>query len=107
MLDSTSAPGAAVVRTMPAALSPEGLWSGTSCWLIVLFGRNIVDGAVCRAGRFKIIISKLTALEREATRIEGERAARVSTIARTRGSISKVELQIIQIDKDLSSEVIK
>ncbi len=95
MPDSTSAPGAAVVRTIPAALFPAGLWSGTGSWHIVLFGRNIVDGAVCRAGRFKIIISKLTALERVATRIEGERAARISTIARARGRISKVELQIL------------
>ncbi|MCC2098339.1 MAG: HlyD family type I secretion periplasmic adaptor subunit [Hyphomicrobiales bacterium] len=52
-------------------------------------------------------ISKLTALEREATRVEGERAALVSSIARAKGRISEVELQIIQIDKDLSSEVAK
>jgi HlyD family secretion protein len=52
-------------------------------------------------------ISKLTALEREATRIEGERAQLISTIARARGRISEVGLQIIQIDKDLASEVAK
>jgi HlyD family secretion protein len=52
-------------------------------------------------------ISKLTALEREATRVEGERAQLTSLIARTKGRISETNLQIIQIDRDLASEVAK
>ena len=50
-------------------------------------------------------ISKLTLLEREATRLEGERGKLVSAIAQTKGKISEIELQIVQIDQDLSSEV--
>lgn len=52
-------------------------------------------------------ITRLTALQREATRVEGERAKFVSTIARAKGKIAETELQIIQIDRDLASEVAK
>lgn len=50
-------------------------------------------------------ITKLTALEREATRLEGERASLTANIAQARGRISELELQIIQISRDLASEV--
>jgi HlyD family secretion protein len=73
---------------------------------IVLIKREL-EGTRKLWAKNLVPISKLTALEREATRIEGERAALVSTVARARGRISEVELQIIQIDKDLSSEVAK
>jgi HlyD family secretion protein len=52
-------------------------------------------------------ISKLTALEREATRIEGERGQLVSAIARVGGQIAEIQLQIGQIDRDHASEVAK
>lgn len=52
-------------------------------------------------------ISKLTALEREATRLEGERAQLQSVLAQSKGRIAETELQVIQIDHDLSSEVSK
>ena len=50
-------------------------------------------------------ITKLTYLEREATRLEGERAQLVSGGAQALGKISETELQIVQIDRDLASEV--
>ena len=50
-------------------------------------------------------ISKITALEREATRLEGQRAQHVTRIAATRGRIAETHLQIIQIDRELASEV--
>jgi HlyD family secretion protein len=50
-------------------------------------------------------ITKLTQLEREAARLEGERGQFVSTMAQARGKIAEIELQIMQIDRDLSSEV--
>ena len=49
---------------------------------------------------------RLTELEREAARLEGERAVDRAT-AQAKGKISETELQIIQIDQDLSSEVAK
>ena len=50
-------------------------------------------------------ISRLMSLERDAARLKGERAQSVAAIAQSRGKIGEIELQIIQIDQDLSSEV--
>lgn len=52
-------------------------------------------------------INRLTILEREAARLKGELAQSVASSAQVRGKISEIELQIIQIDQDLSSEVAK
>jgi HlyD family secretion protein len=50
-------------------------------------------------------LPRLTALEREAARLKGELGQSISTTAQSRGRISEIEQQIIQIDQDLSSEV--
>ncbi len=52
-------------------------------------------------------INRVTALERDATRIEGERGQLLASVAQAKGKTSETELQIIQIDQDLSSEVAK
>lgn len=52
-------------------------------------------------------INRLMALEREAARLTGERAQSVFAMAQSRGKISEIELQILQVDQDLSSEVAK
>lgn len=52
-------------------------------------------------------IQRLTALERDAARIEGELGQLVASVAQTKGKISETNLQIIQIDQDLRSEVAK
>lgn len=54
-----------------------------------------------------IPISRVTQLEREATRLKGERGQLIASIAQAKGRISETELQIIQIDQDLRSEVAK
>ena len=54
-----------------------------------------------------IQINRLTILEREAARLKGELAQSVASSAQVRGKVSEIELQIIQIDQDLSSEVAK
>jgi HlyD family secretion protein len=54
-----------------------------------------------------IQMSRLTVLEREAARLKGELAQSMASSAQVRGKISEIELQIIQIDQDLSSEVAK
>lgn len=51
-----------------------------------------------------VLKSKLTEYEREATRIEGERAQLVSSMAQAREAIAEVELQILQLDKEFSSQ---
>lgn len=50
-------------------------------------------------------LQRLTQLEREATRLDGERGQLIAAGAQARGKISELELQIIQIDQELSSEV--
>jgi HlyD family secretion protein len=52
-------------------------------------------------------LTRLTQLEREATRVEGELAQLIAAVAQTKGKIAETELKIIQIDQDLSSEVAK
>jgi HlyD family secretion protein len=52
-------------------------------------------------------LTKLTELERASARLEGEAAQLIAQTAQVAGKISETELQIIQIDRDLSSEVAK
>lgn len=50
-------------------------------------------------------ITRLTALERDAARLEGERSQLAGMVAQAKGKIAEIELQIIQVDQDLRSEV--
>ena len=50
-------------------------------------------------------ITRVNSLKREETRLRGERGQLISTIAQAKGKISETELQIMQIDQDLRSEV--
>ena len=52
-----------------------------------------------------IQLTRLTTLEREAARLEGERGQLVASVAKAKGAIAEIELQIIQIDQNLRSEV--
>jgi HlyD family secretion protein len=60
-----------------------------------LYSRNLVQ------------LTRLTQLERETARLNGERAQLVAAAAQAKGKISEISLQIIQIDQNLSSEVAK
>src|SRR6202045_3339175 len=52
-------------------------------------------------------LSRLTTLERDTARLNGERAQYVASRAQAKGKITETELQIIQVDKDMVSEVSK
>jgi HlyD family secretion protein len=52
-------------------------------------------------------LNKLTALEREAARLEGERGQLLSSVAQAKDKITETQLQVIQIDQDLASDVAK
>jgi HlyD family secretion protein len=52
-------------------------------------------------------LARLTALQRQAAQLDGERSQLASAIAETRSKISRAQLQIIKIDQDLRSEVMK
>jgi HlyD family secretion protein len=54
-----------------------------------------------------IPLNRVTELERQAARLEGESAQLIAQTAQIGGKIAETELQIIQIDRDLSSEVAK
>jgi HlyD family secretion protein len=48
---------------------------------------------------------RVTALEREAARMDGERGRLIATMAQIRGKITETELEILQVDQDIRSEV--
>ncbi|MFQ3454045.1 HlyD family type I secretion periplasmic adaptor subunit [Bradyrhizobium sp. UFLA01-814] len=52
-------------------------------------------------------LTRLTTLERDAARLAGERAQYIASRAQAKGKITETELQIIQVDKDMVSEVSK
>jgi HlyD family secretion protein len=60
-----------------------------------LFSKNLIP------------IARVTALERDSARLEGERGQLIATIAQGKGKISETELQIIQIDQNMRSDVAK
>jgi HlyD family secretion protein len=51
-----------------------------------------------------VLLSQLTALERDLARLEGERGQLIAAAAEAKGKIVETELQIIQVDQDLRSE---
>jgi HlyD family secretion protein len=52
-----------------------------------------------------IQIQRLNMLERDSARLQGDHGQLVAAIAKSKGKISETELQIIQIDQELRSEV--
>jgi HlyD family secretion protein len=50
-------------------------------------------------------MTRLTALERDAARLEGERSNLLGVTAQAKGKITETELQIIQVDQDLRTDV--
>jgi HlyD family secretion protein len=52
-------------------------------------------------------LSRLTTLERDMARLSGERAQYIAARAQAKGKITETELQIIQVDKDMVSDVSK
>lgn len=73
---------------------------------IVLINREL-EGVRDLFKRNLVQINRLTLLEREATRLDGEEAQLMAAVAQAKGKIAEIALKIIQIDQDLSSEVAK
>lgn len=73
---------------------------------IDLIGREL-EGVRDLYKRNLVQLTRLTQLERETARLGGERAQLVATAAQSKGKISEIRLQIIQIDQNLSSDVAK
>ena len=54
-----------------------------------------------------VSISRYTQLQRDQTKLQGERGQLIADSARARGKISETELQIIQLDQDFRTDVLK
>ncbi len=52
-------------------------------------------------------ISRLTSLQREAARLQGDFGGLTATVAQLRGKLSEIEIQILQIDQDMMTEVLR
>lgn len=52
-------------------------------------------------------LTRLTSLQRESARIEGERGQLISSIAETKSKIGEAQLQIVRIDQDFRTDVVK
>jgi HlyD family secretion protein len=52
-------------------------------------------------------LTRLTTLQREAARIEGERGQLMSAIAETKSKIGEAQLQIVRLDQDFRTDVVK
>jgi HlyD family secretion protein len=73
---------------------------------IVLVEKELV-GVNSLYDQHLVQISRLTTLQRDAARLNGERAQFIAARAQAKGKITETELQIIQVDKDLVSDVSK
>lgn len=52
-------------------------------------------------------LTRLTTLQRESARIEGERGQLVSAIAETKAKIGEAQLQIVKLEQDFRADVVK
>lgn len=84
------------VRTQEEARARELEWLGKELKGVrELWDKNLIPYA------------RVTTLEREHARTSGERGRLVAAIAQARGKIGELELQILQVDQDLRTEVAK
>ncbi len=66
---------------------------------------NELDGVRDLYRKNLVTVQRVTALERDAVRIDGEHGQLSAARAQAKGRISEIELQIIQVDQELRSEV--
>ena len=73
---------------------------------ISLIGEELV-GVTELYGKNLVSISRFMQLQRDQARVHGERGQFIADIARARAKISETELQLIQLDQDFRTEVLK
>jgi HlyD family secretion protein len=73
---------------------------------IALIGQELVGVSELFAKNL-VSIMRYMALQRDQAKLEGEHGQLGADIARARGRISETELQILQLEKDFSTEVLK
>ena len=52
-------------------------------------------------------LNRLTSLEREEARLQGERGQLIAAVAEAKGKITEIQLQILQVDQEFTSDVAK
>jgi HlyD family secretion protein len=58
-------------------------------------------------GKGLVPLARLTTLQREVARLEGERGQLTSAIAETKAKVGQAQLQIVKVDQDFRTEVLK
>ncbi len=74
---------------------------------IALVEKELVGVRSISTIKHLVQMTRLTTLERDAARLAGERAQYIASRAQAKGKITETELQIIQVDKDMVSDVSK
>lgn len=69
--------------------------------------RNELSGVRELWKKSLVPLTRVNALDRDAARLEGERGQLMAAVEQANGKTTETELQIIQIDRDLASEVAK
>jgi HlyD family secretion protein len=54
-----------------------------------------------------VTLNRLTVLQRDQARLQGERGQLIAEMARARGKISETEIQLLQLDHDFRTDVLK
>ena len=73
---------------------------------IQLIGKQVVDLETLEEKKL-VTAGTMVALRREAARLEGEYGQLKASAAQTRGKVTEIELQILRIDQDMRTEVVK
>jgi HlyD family secretion protein len=73
---------------------------------IQLIGKQLRDLETLEEKKL-VTAATMVALRRESARLEGEYAQLKAAAAQTRGRVSEIELQILRIDQDMRTEVVK
>ena len=71
----------------------------------IKFIKRELDGVRTLWQKNLIALPRLTELERNATRLEGEKGQFIAALAQAKGKIAETELQILQVDLSFGSEV--
>jgi HlyD family secretion protein len=73
----------------------------------IVFIKDELRGVESLYERNLLPVTRVTALRRDYTRVEGERGQLISAIAQAKGKIAETELKIIQVSQDLHTEVLR
>jgi len=73
---------------------------------IRLIGKEL-EGVERLYAKNLVTISRVAALQREGARLEGERGRLVAAIAQAKGRSAEIELQVLQLEQDFLTEVLK